>query len=257
MAQEFDYVDWEMVYDFLRKVPRLFQVWACKQVMGIAGTMEWERSTIRHCPSCTVAHDTCAHVFLCCIEDWLADADTDPNLLDCIMEYTHGRGGKTMELICVGLDSRFTSMAWEQDAIGWCRFMEGMVSSKLRSIQLDYQHLHGTLMSPKRWACGLIQKLLEVTHGQWIYRNIQIHNLVSGTQTTLWKEAIQREIEEQMEMGGEGLQEEYQWMLEVNPGDLENTSGEREEYWLLAIKAARAASMLTREHTNAPPQWSD
>ncbi len=47
-------------------------------------------------------------------------------------------------------------------------------------------------------------------------------------------------------MGGDGLMEEDQWMLEVNLGDLENTSGEREEYWLLAIKAARAASMLTR-----------
>jgi hypothetical protein len=53
MAQEFDYVDWEMVYDTLRTVPRLFQVWACKQVMGIAGTMEWDRSTVRYCPSCT------------------------------------------------------------------------------------------------------------------------------------------------------------------------------------------------------------
>ena len=45
-AQEFDYVDWEMVHDTLRKVPQLFQVWACKQVMGIAGTMEWDNSTV-------------------------------------------------------------------------------------------------------------------------------------------------------------------------------------------------------------------
>ena len=57
-----------------------------------------------------------------------------------------------------------------------------------------------------------------------------------------------------MERGGDGLLEEDQWMLEVNLGDLEKTSGEREEYWLLAIKAARAAATLTREHTNAAPQ---
>jgi hypothetical protein len=268
MAQEFDYVDWEMVYDTLRTVPRLFQVWACKQVMGIAGTMEWDRSTVRYCPSCTEEQDTCAHVLSCChegrvatlkhtlelAEDWLVDAETDPDLLDCIMEYAHGRGGRTMESICEGLDSRFSSMAQEQDAIGWRRFMEGMISSKMRAIQLDYHHRHGTLMSPKRWTCGLIQKLLETTHGQWIYRNIQIHDSVSGAQMTLRKETIQREIEEQMERGGDGLLEEDQWMLEVNLGDLEKTSGEREEYWLLAIKAARAAATLTREHTNAAPQ---
>ncbi len=36
----FDKVDWEMVYQTLHEVPRMFQQWACKQVMGIAGTME-------------------------------------------------------------------------------------------------------------------------------------------------------------------------------------------------------------------------
>ncbi len=83
------------------------------------------------------------------------------------------------------------------------------------------------------------------------------HNINCGTQATAQKVIIQREIEELMEMGGDGLLEEDQWMLKVNLGDLENTSGEREEYWLLAIKATRAASMLTREHTNAAPQWKD
>ncbi len=38
--QEFKKVNWEMVYQTLHEVPRLFQQWACKQVMGIAGTME-------------------------------------------------------------------------------------------------------------------------------------------------------------------------------------------------------------------------
>ena len=63
-------------------------------------------------------------------------------------------------------------------------------------------------MNSERWARGLILKLLEATHGQWIYQNIQIHDSVAGTQATLRKEAIQCEIEEQMEMGKEGLLEE-------------------------------------------------
>jgi hypothetical protein len=73
---------------------------------------------------------------------------------------------------------------------------------------------------------------------QWIYRNIQIHDTVAGTQATLRKESIQQEIEEQMEQGKAGLLEEDHWMIEVNLGDMETTSGEQEEYWLLAIKAA-------------------
>jgi hypothetical protein len=103
-------------------------------------------------------------------------------------------------------------------------------------------------MNSTCWAQGLIQKLLEATHGQWIYRNIQIHDAVAGTQATLQKEAIQREIEEQMELGGAELLEEDHWMMEVNLGDMESTSGEQEGYWLLAIKAARVAAMLARHH---------
>lgn len=57
------------MYDRLRDVSQLFQLWACnKQVMGIAGTMESDKSMERKCPSCTVARDTCAHVLSCSYE---------------------------------------------------------------------------------------------------------------------------------------------------------------------------------------------
>jgi hypothetical protein len=38
--------------------------------------------------------------------------------------------------------------------------------------------------------------------------------------------------------------------MEVQLGDMEATSGEQEEYWLVAIKAAREAAALTRQGTN-------
>ena len=122
-----------------------------------------------------------------------------------------------------------------------------MVCSRMRKIQSLYHFQEGTRITPERWAKGLILKLLEATHGQWLYRNVQIHNSVAGTQATLRKEAIQQEIEEQMEMGTNGLLDEDLWLMEVNLGDLETTSGELEEYWLIAIRAAREASTLTQQ----------
>jgi hypothetical protein len=50
-------------------------------------------------------------------------------------------------------------------------------------------------------------------------------------------------------MGMAGLLEEDHWMVEVNLGDMGTSSGEREEYWLLAIRAAREAALLTRRWT--------
>jgi hypothetical protein len=43
----------------------------------------------------------------------------------------------------------------------------------------------------------------------------------------LQKEAIQRDAKEQMELGEAGLLEEDHQMIEVNLGDMENTSGEQ------------------------------
>ncbi len=51
-------------------------------------------------------------------------------------------------------------------------------------------------------------------------------------------------IESQQEMGMEGLMKEDQYLAEVNLEDLESTTGKRQEYWLIAIRAAWDASIL-------------
>jgi hypothetical protein len=181
------------------------------------------------------------------LESWLEEADTEPNLLDCIAEYAYSRGGRTMVEICYGLGEPSQRMARDQDKIGWRRFMEGMICTKVCNIQSEYHSWEGTSTNPERWAKGVVLKLLEATHGQWIYRNVQIHDDVAETRATLRKEEIQRDIEEQMKMGMTGLLKEDHWMVEVNLGDMENSSGEWEEYWLLAIWAAREAATLTRQ----------
>jgi hypothetical protein len=94
---------------------------------------------------------------------------------------------------------------------------------------------------------GLIKTLLEATHGVWIYRNITMHDSVSGMVATRGKEQLNKEIAQQIEQGGEGLTEEDRWMVEVNLDNLERSSGESESYWLLAIRAARERYRLRQE----------
>ena len=48
--------------------------------------------------------------------------------------------------------------------------MEGMVSSDALIIQEDCVALGGYSFSLDNWMKGLSVKLLEVTHGQWLYR---------------------------------------------------------------------------------------
>lgn len=103
-----------------------------------------------------------------------------------------------MQDICAPHDARFCGMASSQDKIGWRRLMEGMISLGVVAIQRDYLSLHGLLWKLDRWASGLVIKLLEVTHGQWLYRNVVVHDKTAGSLATLHKEAIQEDIEEQL-----------------------------------------------------------
>ncbi len=134
-----------------------------------------------------------------------------------------------MRQICSGLGEDFQLMARDQDRIGWRRFMEGMICTRIRHIQGGYARRGGTELTPERWTKGVILRLLEATHGQWIYRNVQLHDEVAGMRATLRKEEIQRDIEAQIELGATGLLEVDQWMMEVNLGDMESSSRESEE----------------------------
>jgi len=77
-----------------------------------------------------------------------------------------------------------------------------------------------------------------------LYRCVQVHDKVQGTIVTQRKEELQQEIEEQQERGFDGLLEEDQFLGEVNLDDLESSSGERQEYWLVAVHVAREARLL-------------
>ena len=100
-------------------------------------------------------------------------------------------------------------------------------------------------------------KLLEITHGQWLYRNVQVHDTVSGLKAEERKEELEREIEHQVMLGGTGLDEQDRYLLEINVGGLDTSSEEDQYYWLLAIQAARVNRRLkemqvadnAREHT--------
>jgi hypothetical protein len=262
LPHQFDLVDWPLVHQTLREVPKMFQIFACKQVFDVSATNRFlhKRNAAPNnspfCNSCTL-HEECAGHILCCPEegrvkmlhklseellDWLDDAGTPRDLTFLIVKYIQGRGESTMAEIVYThqLPEEYLEFANAQDFIGWRRFLEGMVSAELAKLvrNTGFQE-HGKLTADK-WGRTLIQKLLEITHGLWIYRNLTIHDSAKGVLAVGRREQLLKEIEKQIELGGDGLAEEDQWMLEVNLGDLDDGStGEYEVYWLLAITTAR------------------
>jgi hypothetical protein len=86
--------------------------------------------------------------------------------------------------------------------------MEGMICQELRALQESYTMVEGTTHPASAWASGLVIQLLEITHGQWLYRCVQVHDKVRGTLITERKEELQKQIEEEIDKGWDELMEE-------------------------------------------------
>ena len=149
-----------------------------------------------------------------------------------------------MEDIARGMGPGFREMGRSQDKIWWRRFMEGMISKEIIPIQADRVELGACNLTLRGWSQGLVTKLLEATHGQWLYRNVHVHDDIAGVAANARKEEIQQFIEDQLELGEEGLDEKDHYLLEVNLEDLEFTSGEEQHHWLLHIQVARQERVL-------------
>ena len=66
--------------------------------------------------------------------------------------------------------------------------MEGMISSEVLAIQAECVDLGGCSLLLDNWGKGLDIKLLEATHGKWLYRNMLVHYTVSGLKEAERKE---------------------------------------------------------------------
>lgn len=266
---QFDEVAWKTIHEALWEIPRMFQLWGAKQVLDIAGTNEMQARYKEHhdkmCPSCSIAIETCAHVLFCreegrldvldrsidLLDDYLIHSKTNRELRYCLIDFACGQGQVTMWEIVRGKGPAWQRLAISQDKIGWRRFMEGMISKKILNVHYSTSfESEDDMPSPTKWAKGLVVKLMEVTHGQWLYRNVHVHDAVSGSLANAKKEELKRAIKDELALGGEGLAEEDLYLLEINLDELDTSSGESQIYWLMAIRAARAWRTLQQNSNN-------
>ena len=271
--EHFDSIAWDNVHQTLHSVPKMFQIFLCKQVFGVSAMNSYLHkrgaspcgSAI--CQSCTLEPETSSHILRCPEEgivqmlnqyaeellDWLDDVGTPRDMTYLIVSFIKARGERSMTDISWNLPDRYKRIAMAQDNIGWRIFLEGMIVKEFRLVVEEVGLRENNRWTASKWTQQLILKLQEITHGMWIYRNLSIHDPSKEVLAVQRRESLLEEIEKQIELGGEGLAEEDKWMLEVNLGDLdEGSTGIYETYWLMAIETARARYNL-RESNRPPP----
>ena len=115
------------------------------------------------------------------LDQWMHKNGTDPRLRRCLIQYANGQGFLQMEDFFRNKREKLRTSARDQDTLGWRRPMEGMGPKSLITAQFEHWHMSGEGPHPKKWASQLVVRLLKITHGQWIYRNVQVHESTCGT----------------------------------------------------------------------------
>ncbi len=190
------------------------------------------------------------------VEAWLDANCTHPDLKQLLLRYLRGRGTITcLEcLVDLNLPHILQELAVSQDVISWDGFVTGMVSTKLLPIQSSFSYSSRSSSNAMRWISGLITQLLQVTHTQWIYQCMLVHDCMAGTIISAHKEELLKEIKHQLTIGPEGLNKENWFLLECNFDKLATTTGEHQEYRLLGIQAAKEASCICNKQADKDQQ---
>ena len=149
-----------------------------------------------------------------------------------------------------GLSQAMRRAAHSQDTVGWKQLLEGKVSVSIRRLQEFFLVGCDTMMTIDDWMRGFITKLLEISHSQWIYRNLTKHHASQGRIALKAREDLMREVERQLDLGLNNLPPESQCLLEIDPADLFCRTTEKVQYWLNATLAARAAGERALEVSN-------
>jgi len=258
--EAFEEVDWESLESTLKSKSDMYKIWRSKQNSGFCGTRvqvgrySGEHQPDEKCPNCG-QRETAEHLMLCPdvnrtrllkeqvtnLQEWMEkDDNTDPELAYWIPKYLLMRGTKPL----AGMGDMSESMyrlAKSQDTIGWRQFTEGYISKEFQKRQTFHLQMSSSRLNGSDWTKQLTSKILQITHSQWIYRNISLHNKTNGYLHNKTAEALAEEIHRLAELEPDDLPQDSRFLLEIDSGQLTNTHVETQAYWVTAVIAARKA----------------
>ena len=78
------------------------------------------------------------------------------------------------------MSPQFKALAISQDIIGWREFTEGHILSHFYVIQSFHLAMSSSYLNGEDWTKQFISKILQITHSQWIFRNISFHDNKNG-----------------------------------------------------------------------------
>ena len=139
----------------------------------------------------------------------------------------------------------FQEVAESQDGIGWDEFLHGKVTKKFWTIQNAHCILTGTNITGDNWMKHFIQRLVEISHAQWLYRNFTLHHYAKGYLHRRTENDINREVETLLNTRTSKIPPESQYLMEIAYRPQLSSPPVHNAYWVLAMKTARTCLLKT------------
>ena len=256
----FNEVDWEHLDLAQKGKADMFKIWRSKQSSGFCGTRvqvgrySGEQDPDEACPNCG-QREIAEHLMLCPdqdrtrllqdqvkdLQEWLEkDNRTEPELAYWVIKYILMRNSKPWAEMGE-MSEQMLLLARGQDKIGWRRFTEGYVTKQFYKRQDFHLKMTSNRMNGSEWTKQFISKVIQITHSQWIFRNISLHDKTHGYLHKKNTEELSEEIHRLAELDPDDVPIESRFLLEVNLGELTKTHIENQAYWVTAVTAARTA----------------
>jgi hypothetical protein len=101
--------------------------------------------------------------------------------------------------------------------------------------------MSSSFLNGTNWTKQFITKILQITHSQWIYQNILLHDKRQGYLHNKRSAEMMKEMEALSDLAPEDVPEASRFLLKINFTELSKCHIETQKYWTLAVNAALAA----------------
>ena len=111
-------------------------------------------------------------------------------------------------------------------------------------IQCFHLAMSSSYLNGEDWTKQFISKILQITHSQWIFRNISFHDRKNDYLRNKTADELLQHINSLSEVSPEELPESSCFPLEIIFSELSKHHIETQRYWTLAVDAALKANAL-------------
>ncbi len=139
------------------------------------------------------------------------------------------------------MSKKMRTLVDSQDKIEWRNFTEGYISSHFYNIQQFRLLMSSNNLNGADWTKQFISKILQLTHSQWIYRSIFLHDKRHGYLQNKQSESLLQTIAELSDLSPDKVPNNSRFLLEFNFTELTKARLEMQQYWTLAVNVALTA----------------